>query len=235
VSNDVSAAKIATPNRKGKTTRQRPAARKPANVKQTGKAKGALAARTQATRKPKPTAKSELTKKYGDAVKRKKKEMTDWVWGNRPHASYTELVFHPQVKQKPLREDAYSTSTGQNQSKAVQVSGIGKAGSLQLTVLNNVSGHDLWRDGSTEASYKAAIDQRVKGDRVRVSIRFPDGSSKILKDGVQSKDVTAVDLSVQLKKGKNFIFVDRTNASGGIVGSSGALAGRGVEVQWDGN
>ena len=158
--------------------------------------------------------------------------MEAWVW-DEAMASYTELVFQPQVNAIVTREDSYGSGT--NQSKAVKLTkGVGKNGKIRVTVMNNVSGHDLYHDGMTDAAYESAINQRVKSDRVRVSIRYPDGSTEVLKDGVQSKVVTSVEVSATLKPGSNTIFVDRTDASGRVVGSANALAGRGVEIQWNG-
>ena len=170
---------------------------------------------------------------YKSAIAAKVKEMKDWVWGDSPTASYTQLVFDPKTQTRIDRDDSYGNGANQAEQRSV-TSGIGSDGKVRLTVVNNVSVHDLWKDGMTEAAFKVLVDSRVKGDRVRVSLRSPDGSVRVLKSGVQSKDVTAVDVAITLKKGINVVFVDRTDAQGNVVGSSGALAGRGVEVVWDG-
>lgn len=176
-----------------------------------------------------------LKQKYQRAVASKLKEMKKWVW-DQATASYTETVFHPSVTVRTLREDAYEPSKGLNHSKLLKVSGPGidAQGGVELTVLNNVSAHDLYSQGMSEAQYQQRVNARIAGDLMRVSIRYPSGRTEIIQDRVPTKDVTAVPIKVRLEKGINEIRVDRLNQYGSVVGSAGMLGGRRVEVQWDG-
>jgi len=169
---------------------------------------------------------------YKSAVQSKVKEMKGWVWKDGT-ASYTEVVFRPGTKTKLLRHDAYDPGKGVNHGKLYQVSGS-RSGKVNLTVLNNVSAHDLYRPGMSDSQFRTNVTNRIRGDRVRISIRTGDGKTRVLKDGVRSKDVTAIPLTVQLKKGLNEIRVDRTDARGRVMGASYMLGGRNVQIKWDG-
>jgi hypothetical protein len=170
--------------------------------------------------------------KYQSAIDRKVRQMKSWVW-DQATASYTEVVFRPGLKAKLLRSDDYQPERGINQSKLIKVTGA-KGGVVQLTVINNVSAHDLYREGMAETDFRTAVQNRIQGDRVRVSVKYANGTTQVVKDGVLSRDVTAIPIEVTLQKGVNEIRVDRTDAQGRVMGAADMLGGRRVEVQWDG-
>ena len=170
--------------------------------------------------------------RYQSAIQRKVRQMKSWVW-DQAAASYTEVVFRPGLKAKLLRSDDYQPERGINQSKLIKVTGA-KGGLVQLTVINNVSAHDLYREGMAESDFRTAVERRIQGDRVRVSVKFANGTTQIIKDGVLSRDVTAIPIAVTLQQGINEIRVDRTDAQGRVLGAADMLGGRRVEVQWDG-
>jgi hypothetical protein len=185
---------------------------------------------TRATRVAKPLA----PRPKLSPIERKEKEMKKWVW-EEAFASYTEVVFEKGVTSKIVRHDEYDPAKGLNTSKLIKVSGAAQTGGkLKLTVMNTVSAHDLYREGMSDADFKTAVDARIASDFVRVSVRHPDGTTKIVADKIPSKDVTTIPVEVELKPGVNQIRVDRMNGQGYVVGSADMLGGRRVEIDWDG-
>src|SRR5690606_22399926 len=135
-------------------------------------------------------------------VQRTLREMRKLVWDDAA-ASYTNVVFDAGVKVEMLREDNYEPAKGINVSKLLKISGKGiKVGSkVKLSVFNNVSAHDLYRDGMSDSTFRQAVNSRIASDLVRVSVRYPNGTTKILADRVPSKDVTEVPVELDLQVG----------------------------------
>jgi len=136
------------------------------------------------------------------------------------------------VKQREVRQLSYGNGT--NTSQRVEVSGV-KDGKWRGHIIGTVSVHDMahldW------GAYRKAVDSRINADRIQVSYDHGPGTAKtVLAKGIKSDAATSVGIEVPLKKGGiTRVIYDRTNATGQVVGSSDAYAGRIVEISWAGN
>jgi hypothetical protein len=217
-----------------KPQRAKPPARraKPARTPAQRTASSATLAR--AASKTGVKSKSHLSK-----VEKARKKFANWVRNGEDqgsgqtsfHAAFAEIVPANGAVMKETRALEYGG--GKQQSQRLSVSGV-KNGTFQGHIVGTVSTHDLAH--LTWGPYKKAVDKRIAADRIQVSYDYGSGSKRtIVAKGVKSKDATAVPLKIPLNKnGVTRVIYDRTNASGMVVGSSGAYAGRIIELNWNG-